>query len=263
MLTCDAYSSYNLLEKESGGKIRITGCLMHVRRRFFQAFLLRASGISEEQAMELPEYKAILLIAEIYMAEGRLTGISPEERLVRRDKEVRPHVDAFFEFVHSVNLSDPLISAKMKDAVSYACNQEKYLRRFLDDGRIPCDNGFAERIFKRYAIGRRNWLFCSTKRGARALGVIYTVVETARLNGANPLLYLEFLLQKAPDYMDVKDYNRLEELMPWSDVWKAWRDAKTQERMEIWIPPSDPKPHYRPYNRKEATGSSPGNEAAV
>ena len=107
------------------------------------AFLVKASGLSMEQAMELDEYKAILLIAEIYMAEGKLKGLSPEERLARRDKEVRPHVDAFFEFVHSVNLSDPLISAKMKDAVSYACNQEEYLRRFLDDGRIPCDNGFA------------------------------------------------------------------------------------------------------------------------
>ena len=95
------------------------------------------------------------------------------------------------------------------------------------------------------------------------MGVIYTVVETALLNGANPLLYIEFLLEKAPDYMDIDDYGRLEELMPWSDAWKAWRDSKMQERMEMWIPPSDKKPHYRPYDMREAAGSVPGNEAVV
>ena len=96
MLTCDAYASYPLLEKESCGLIRITGCFMHVRRRFFLAFLLKASGLSEEQAAELDEYKAILLIAEIYKAENRLIALSPDERQIRRDKEVRPHVNAFF-----------------------------------------------------------------------------------------------------------------------------------------------------------------------
>ena len=263
MLTCDAYASYPLLEKESGGSILITGCFMHVRRRFFLAFLLKASGLPEEQAMELDEYKAILLIAEIYKAEGKLVGLSPEERQRRRDKEVRPHVNAFFEFVHAVNLSDPLIGEKMKDAVQYACNQEEYLRRFLDDGRIPLDNGYAERIFKRYAIARRNFLFCNTERGAKALGIIFTVVETARLNQANPLLYLEFLLEKAPEYMDITDRSGLQELMPWSEIWQAWLDEKTLERTRMWIPPSDKKPHYRPYEKDKASESCSGTTATA
>lgn len=249
MLTCDAYASYPLLEKESGGSIRITGCFMHVRRRFFQAFLLKASGLAEEQAIELDEYKAILLIAEIYKAEGNLADLSPEERRIRRDREVRPHVDAFFEFAHAANLSDPLMGEKMKDAIEYACNQEEYLRRFLDDGHVPLDNGYAERIFKRYAIARRNFLFCNTERGAKALGIIFTVVETARLNKANPLLYLEFLLEKAPEYMDTTDRSRLQDLMPWSEIWQAWVGKKTLERMKMCIPPSDKKPFYRPYEK--------------
>ena len=249
MLTCDAYASYPLLEKESNGAVRITGCFMHVRRRFFLAFLLKASGLSEEQAIALDEYKAIQLIAEIYTAERRLVDLSPEERQVCRDKEVRPHVNAFFDFVHSVDLSDPLVGEKMKDAVQYTCNQEKYLRRFLEDGRIPLDNGYAERIYKRYAISRRNFLFCNTERGARALGIIYTIVETARLNKANPFLYLEFLLEKTPEYMDRTDRTRLQELMPWSEEWQAWLNEKSLERMRMWIPPSEKKPHYRPYKK--------------
>lgn len=262
-LTCDAYQAYPLLEKESDGNILITGCFMHVRRRFFLALLLKASGLSEEQTMELLEYKAILLIAEIYHAERLLIDLTPDERKIRRDKDVRPHVDAFFEFCHSVDLSDPLLSEKMKDAISYSLNQEVYLRRFLEDGHIPLDNGYAERIFKRYAMSRRNWLFCNTERGARVLGIIFTIVETARLNGANPLLYLEYLLEKTPEYMDFVDRNRLKELMPWSDEWRSWVEAKSRERMKMWIPPSDPKPDYRPYNKKKEAGPIPDIAAAV
>ena len=88
-------------------------------------------------------------------------------------------------------------------------------------------------------------------------------METARLNGANPLLYLEYLLEKTPEYMDFVDRNRLKELMPWSDEWRSWVEAKSRERMKMWIPPSDPKPDYRPYNKKKEAGPIPDIAAAV
>lgn len=261
-LTCDAYSPYGVVEKESGGAITVTGCFMHARRRFFIAFLLRTSGLSEEQWQELPEYRAILLIADIYLAENELRTLSPEERLQRRQTEVRPAVDAFFEFVHSYDSTDPAASEKMKDAVSYSLNQESRLRKFLEDGHVPIDNGFCERILRRYAIGRRNWLFCNTQRGADALGIIYTIVETARLNGANPLLYLEFLLEKTPEYMDITDRSRLEELMPWSDQWGKYMEEKIHSRIDQMLPPSQEKPHYRPYQKKNQNKTSSDGQAA-
>jgi hypothetical protein len=247
ILTSDAYGSYFLLEKESGGKIRVTGCFMHCRRRFWDALQIRLSSVKDERELEeLPEYQAIRFISEIYRKENPLRDLSPEERLERRQKEVKPEVDAFFEFVHQFSLEDPLVSEKMKDAINYARNQESYLRRFLEDGHVPVDNGYAERnIHCEYTIGRRNWLFCNTERGAEVTAMVYSIVETACQNGANPLLYLQFLLEKTPDYMELTDRNRLEELMPWSGQWHEYEKKKIQERLEMGIPVSQEKPHYR------------------
>ncbi len=246
-LTSDAYGSYFLLEKESEGKIRVTGCFMHCRRRFWDAIQIRLSSVKNERELEeLPEYQAIRFISEIYRKENPLRDLSPEERLERRQKEVKPEVDAFFEFVHQFSLEDLLVSEKMKDAINYARNQERYLRRFLEDGHVPVDNGYAERnIHCEYTIGRRNWLFCNTERGAEVTAIVYSIVETACQNGANPLLYLQFLLEKTPDYMELTDRSRLEELMPWSRQWHEYEKKKIQERLEMGIPVSQEKPHYR------------------
>ena len=75
--------------------------------------------------------------------------------------------------------------------------------------------------------------------------MVYSIVETACQNGANPLLYLQFLLEKTPDYMELTDRNRLEELMPWSGQWHDYEKKKIQERLEMGIPVSQEKPHYR------------------
>ena len=220
---------------------------MHCRRRFWDAIQIRLSSVKNERELEeLPEYQAIRFISEIYRKENPLRDLSPEERLERRQKEVKPEVDAFFEFVHQFSLEDPLVSEKMKDAINYARNQERYLRRFLEDGHVPVDNGYAERnIHCEYTIGRRNWLFCNTERGAEVTAIVYSIVETACQNGANPLLYLQFLLEKTPDYMELTDRSRLEELMPWSRQWHEYEKKKIQERLEMGIPVSQEKPHYR------------------
>ena len=129
----------------------------------------------------------------------------------------------------SLDLSSPLLSDKMRDAVQYSVNHEKELCRFLEDGRIPIDNGYCENAIRLYAQGRRNWLFCNTPSGAEAKMIIYSLVETARRNKANPLIYLTYLLEKTPEYMDLPLRDpRMNELMPWSEVYKEFekRDGK-------------------------------------
>ena len=117
---------------------------MHARRRFVEAMLvLNIKGLTDEQVLMLPEAQAILLIREIYLAETPLKSLSPEERLLQRKEKVLPKVNAFFEFIRTIDVSNPLTSEKLKDAVSYALNQEENLRRFLSDGNIPPDNGSA------------------------------------------------------------------------------------------------------------------------
>ena len=229
-ITCDAYTSYHTYEKEMGGSVIISGCLMHARRRFANALqVVDTSRMTEEAINNLPETKAIQLIAEIYMQENPLKELPPDERHLRRQLDVRPKVDAYFDFIHSFDPGDPSLSATFRDAVSYSVNQETYLRRFLEDPHIPIDNGFCERSFKNLCVGRRNWLFCNTPDGARATVIVYSLIETAKANGANPYYYLKYLLEEMPGHMEDKGRSFLEDMLPWG---KRYRDyEETQIRL--------------------------------
>ena len=85
--------------------------------------------------------KAVALIAEIYITDNALKGLPADKRQKQRRVNVLPKVNAFFDFIRTIDLTDPLVSDKLRDAVQYALNQEENLRKFLDDGNIPLDNG--------------------------------------------------------------------------------------------------------------------------
>jgi transposase len=86
---------------------------------------------------------------------------------------------------------------------------------FLKDGRLEIDNNRSERSIKPFVIGRKNWLFANTTRGARASATIYSLIETAKENNLNPFTCLTYLFEKLPN-MDTKDKDALDQLMPWS-----------------------------------------------
>ena len=92
--------------------------------------------------------------------------------------------------------TNPLYSDKLKDAIRYSKNQEKYLRRFLEDGNIPVDNGASERNMKPVACHRKNSLFIFSKKGADATMTIMSLIETAKANQAIPYYYLKYLFRK-------------------------------------------------------------------
>ena len=265
-LTSDAYTSYDILAKESFGRIVASGCLMHARRRFAEALeVIKINKLNKEQIEALPEYKALVLLGKIYNAEGSLKDLAPEERLVLRQKEVRPYVEEFYDLLTSVDLNDPLLSGKMRDAVSYSLNHKESLCLFLEDGRIPCDNGFCENSIRLYAQGRRNWLFSNTPNGAQAGAMIYSLVETARRNNANPLLYIKYLLEKTSAYLDLPSgTSRLEELMPWAEEYRKYETVEKQKTAECFMPRAQERPPYRPYRKKKHAdnGKMSGDQAA-
>ena len=216
-LTCDAYGAYPAFADETSQMLILTGCWMHCRRRFVEAALiLNVKGMPDEQVRMLPEIQAIFLIRDIYLAENPLKELSASERLSRRQKEVKPKVDAFFSFVRAIDLSNPLVSEKLRDAVRYALNQEICLRRFLEDGNVPIDNGACERSVKPVALSRRNSLFSLTVSGAESSVIIQTLIETARANGADPYYYLKYLMEQMPKHLYEKGREFMPEMMPWS-----------------------------------------------
>lgn len=255
-LTCDAYSAYPCYAGESNGLIILTGCFMHCRRRFVEALLiLNLKGLADEQIRNLPETRAILLIREIYLAEGQLKDLSPKERLERRKAEVLPKVNAFFDFVSGIDLNNPLVSEKMKDAAQYALNQEMYLRRFLTDGSIPIDNGIAERSVKPVALYRRNSLFSFSVKGAESMTTIFSLIETARANNADPYFYLKYLMEQMPKHLYDKGREYMQDLMPWSDVYRRYETTERMNLVKAQAPPSNERPRT-PRKRKTVSESA-------
>ena len=128
----------------------------------------------------------------------------------------RPVVDEFYAWL---NYQRPRVLPKSAfgQAIAYCLNQWPKLMAFLQDGRLELSNNRSERSIKPFVIGRKNWLFSNTPRGASASATIYSIVETAKENGLNPFRYLEYLFEKMPN-VDIQDECLLDELLPWSDV---------------------------------------------
>ncbi|MBR6396026.1 MAG: IS66 family transposase, partial [Lachnospiraceae bacterium] len=157
-LTSDAYGAYSSLELHDPEKVTVCGCFMHARRRWVDS--LRSLHADEKAELEaLPEMKAIRILTKLYDEEGELRELSAEDRYEKRQEKVAPVVDEYFNYVNSLDDTNPLYSDKLKDAIRYSKNQETYLRRFLEDGNIPVDNGASERNMKPVACHRKNSLF--------------------------------------------------------------------------------------------------------
>ncbi len=224
-ITCDAYGAYHVLGKENEDRILICGCMMHLRRRFAKAFfLLNTQNLTPEVMDTLPEVKALKMIGDIYRADESLKHLSAEARQKRRQSEVRPLVESFYDYVESVDLSNPSLSDYCKDGFQYALNQKSYLCRFLEDGNIPIDDGATERHIRPFAIGRNNFLFCNTIAGAEAMATVYTLVETAKANGANAYWYLRYLMDEMPKHLDGTDRSFLPEMLPWSEPFLRYQE---------------------------------------
>ncbi len=99
--------------------------------------------------------------------------------------------------------------------MNYGRQQWPKLIRFLEDGRIEISNNRAERSIKPFVIGRKNWLFANTPKGARASAVIYSIIESAKENRLNPYAYLNYLVEKLPN-LDSEENDALDCLLPWA-----------------------------------------------
>ena len=205
----DGYQVYHTLEKEME-ELTIAGCWVHCRRRFDEALKLIPRSYQKESEVFL----LMKQIQAIYREEGKLDNLSPDERLKQRQAVVRPLVDAFFAYLKTIKVSR---KDKFGDAVSYALNQEKYLRVFLRDGEVPIDNNASERAIRGFCIGKKNWQMIDTLNGAKTSAIIYSVVETAKANNLKPFDYVQYLLEEIPKHMDDKDRSFLEGLLPWSE----------------------------------------------
>ena len=213
-LVSDAFSGYKSLDKNDEN-IHSAFCWAHARRDYADA-LKALKGDAKELAHEAVAHKALVQIAAIYKAEEALKDLTAEERYDRRQREVKPLVEAYFAWVHE-QYPATILSQKTRDGLNYSMNQEKYLKVFLEDGNIPIDNSATERAIRPFTIGRANWHIIDTVHGAEASATIYSLVETAKANKLKIYEYLKHLLTEIPKHMDDTSMEFLEDLLPWSE----------------------------------------------
>lgn len=209
--TCDGYQAYHSLPSE----IRVTGCLAHARRRFDEALTILKKDFTKEQLKETTAYQAMARIGMLYKIEEMIRDKTPDERYAERQKQSKPLLEAFFEWLHTLEDSVDR-SSKIGEAILYSLNQEKYLKRYLEDGHLSIDNTAAERAIKNFAIGRRNWLFSKSIRGAEASATVYSITETALLNGLKPYNYLTYVLENMKNLGPFPEKEDMIKLLPWS-----------------------------------------------
>ena len=204
-LHVDGYAGYNNVPGAT-----LAGCWAHFRRKFDEALKAlpskKRSGSKAREGMQR--------IDRLFAIERRLKSCTPEERLSERNRKSRPIVEDLLKWLEDIE-SAVLPKSLFGLAVKYGLQQWPKLVRFLDDGRIEIDKNRAERSIKPFVIGRKNWLFCNTPKGARASAVIYSLVETAKENKLAPYSYLNFLFEKLPN-LESRDADTLDQLLPWN-----------------------------------------------
>lgn len=205
-LQTDGYEGYNAVEN-----ITRVGCMAHARRKFND--VLKALP-KEAQASDTKTQEALNFFRKLYQIEGRCKDMSPDERYKVRQTEAKPLLETFREWLSQTNA---LPKSKFGEAVKYAVKQWSNLTTYLEDGRIAIDNNLAERAIKNFVIGRKNYLFCKSPKGATASAICYSIIETAKQNGLNPFEYLKYLFEQLPN-VDVENPVVLDALLPWSET---------------------------------------------
>lgn len=206
-LNTDGYGGYNDIP---GAKV--VGCFAHARRKFTDALksLPKGSSSTATSAQEGLDY-----CNRLFDIERNLESKTSEERHKERLEQSKPVLDEFHLWLVAKK-KQTLPKSALGQAITYCLNQWKKLSAFLLDGRLEISNNRAERAIKNFVIGRKNFLFSNTPKGASSSAIIYSIIETAKANKLSPFHYLTYLFEELPN-IDPNDPEELDELLPWSD----------------------------------------------
>lgn len=215
ILVTDGYEAYHKLARIRGGEISIAGCWVHLNRKFKDALKGLGKNGKKTVAGSIAA-EAVRMIGEIFDLDNQLDLVTPEERLLERQEKLKPLVDQFFKWIKE-HRGDVTLKSLTGRAMTYALNQEEFLRVFLNHGDVPMENNAAERAIRPFCIGKKNWIMSDTIHGAKASAMVYSIVETAKANNLKPYEYMKYLLEEIPKHMDDTNLNFLDALLPWSD----------------------------------------------
>lgn len=208
-LHADGYAGFDRLYEPDPGtetaRLAEVACWAHGRRKLFEVHAATGSAIAKE---------ALERIAELFEVEAQINGHDPGRRRAVRQERSLPLLMDLKGFLDS---AVDRISRKSSLAVAirYSLSRWKALCRFAHDGRLEMTNNAAERAIRPLALGRKNYLFAGSDSGGRRAAILYTLIQTATLNGFDPEAYLRDVLARIADH----PINRIDDLLPWA--WAA------------------------------------------
>lgn len=184
----------------------IVNCNAHARRKFEPiAKGAKGKGLAKE---------AMRFFKELYKIEREAKNnmLMPDQRYELRQKKSKPLMEKLKAWLDEM-YPTVLPQSTLGKAMTYCLNRWQGLTRFLDDGRLEIDNNLTEQEIKPFVIARKNFLFCASQDGARALCMHFSLIRTAKLHGHDPYHYYVKLLKNIPHCKSVEDY---EKLLPWN-----------------------------------------------
>jgi hypothetical protein len=155
--------------------------------------------------------EALERIGRLFAIEAEIRGEDPSRRLAVRQERSRPLLDDLRAFLER-SLNQISRKSSLAGAIRYSLTRWAALCRYTEDGRLEISNDAAERAIRPLAIGRRNWLFAGSDAGGRRAATIFTILQTAILNGHDPEALLRHILVHIADH----PINPIDELLPWN-----------------------------------------------
>ena len=204
-LETDCYQGYNNLPG-----IKRCCCFAHLRRYFVEAVPKGKELDYGNPAAQGVQYLNRLFEQERYSAAQKHT---PEQRYAYRLEKEKPILDAFWTWLSQ---QTPKKGTRLEKAVNYAQNHKAEFMTYLEDGRCSFSNNLSENAIRPFTVGRKNWLFSDTPKGAEASAMVYTMVEIAKTHNLNIYKYLNYLLEQLPG--TVMTDEELAKLVPWNET---------------------------------------------
>lgn len=199
-LQTDGYAAYNTLKEQE--EIIGVGCFAHARRKFFEITKIAKNPGSAHIALKY--------INQLYKIESdaKELKLNYEELYNYRQEKAVP---ILVEFKAWLDKTAPRASPKsaIGAAINYTLNQWEYLINYCLDGSLEIDNNAIERMIKPFALGRRNWLFQGNTTGAKASAVLYSLVQTCKVNNIDSYEYFRHVLTVIPNITSDEELKNL------------------------------------------------------
>ena len=212
-LQTDGYAGYDKLP------VRLHAlCWAHARRKFVYA-LPEAERKSPEKSKRVAG-EVIRKMAELFKIDNDLKDLTPEERMKERLQHEKPVLEALKSWLLEKQKA-LLPKSKLGEAINYTLNNWDGLTAYLQDGTCSLTNNICEQTVRTFTIGRKNWLFSGSERGARASAASYSMSETCKLNGVSFYKYLCLVFSEVPGLDFHRKPELLDRYMPWSDYVKG------------------------------------------